>query len=255
MRIVAAAGVIICMLTPLQFAADNHCYSNSSWTGVCVSNSGSQVDVGASMKVPGSRPATPGRAPGSAPEPDRAEAVETPACDTPPICRGGYAVGMLPDVTLDDLASFIPTSPTLGGEPAGFGVVGLPANIVAAASPQAIPGTVLGWDVVVRFVPTGFVFDYGDGDTRRASTGGATWERLGLAQFSPTATSHVFRERGTYSVSVTVEYAASVDFGSGWRSVAGVVTSRTGGYGVEVLEARTALVERTCVEEPRGPGC
>jgi hypothetical protein len=57
-------------------------------------------------------------------------------------------------------------------------------------------------------------------------------------------------------VTVTVEYAASVNFGSGtWRPVTGLVTASTGGYDVQVVEARTALVEKTCAENPRGPGC
>ncbi len=56
-------------------------------------------------------------------------------------------------------------------------------------------------------------------------------------------------------MSATVEYAASVDFGGGWRPVAGVVRAASAGYGVRVVEVRTALVDRTCLENPRGPGC
>ncbi|MCR2809191.1 MULTISPECIES: hypothetical protein [unclassified Microbacterium] len=161
-----------------------------------------------------------------------------------------------PDVTAADLASFRPAAPSLTGEPAGFGIVGAPANVVAAASEQVMSGTLLGWDVTVQFVPAGFVFDYGDGSTARSMTGGASWESLGQAQFTPTATSHVYRERGTYPVSVTVQYAAYVDFGSGtWRPVTGYVTATDGGYDVRVVEARTALVDRTCAENPAGPGC
>ena len=108
----------------------------------------------------------------------------------------------------------------------------------------------------MRFVPAGFVFDYGDGAIARTTGGGASWARLGQAQFTPTATSHVYGERGTYPVSVSVQYAPSVDFGSGmWRPVAGYVTATSGGYGVRVVEVRTALVDRTCIEDPRGPGC
>ncbi|KQP71096.1 hypothetical protein ASF40_04575 [Microbacterium sp. Leaf288] len=167
-----------------------------------------------------------------------------------------YVVAGPPDVTLADLASFRPAQPTLGGEPAGFGVVGMPTNLLASASEQRIPGTVLGWDVTVRFVPVAYVFDNGDGTTTRASTGGASWTALGQGQFTPTATSHAYRARGTYPVSVTVEYEASVDFGSGtWRTVPGVVRAEATGYGVRVVEVRTALVDRTCVEDPTGPGC
>ena len=129
-------------------------------------------------------------------------------------------------------------------------------NVLASASEQRIAGTLLGWEVTVRFVPAAFVFDYGDGVTARSMSGGASWQRLGQAQFTPTPTSHVYRERGTYPVSVSVQYAASVDFGSGtWRPVAGYVTATTTGYGVRVVEVRTALVDRTCLENPRGPGC
>lgn len=167
-----------------------------------------------------------------------------------------YTVVGFPDVTLADLASFRPTPPTLAGEPAGFGVVGMPTNLLASASEQRIPGTVLGWDVTVRFVPVAYVFANGDGTTTRAATGGSSWTSLGQGQFTPTATSHVYRERGTYGVAVTVEYAASVDFGSGlWRPVPGVVRAEGAGYDVRVVEVRTALVDRTCAEDPTGPGC
>ncbi|MFE5410268.1 hypothetical protein [Microbacterium sp. NPDC056569] len=170
--------------------------------------------------------------------------------------RCGYSIGGPPDLTLADLASFRPVQPTLGGEPRGFGVVGMPTNLLATASEQLIPGTVLGWDLTVRFMPVAFVFDNGDGTTTRAATGGASWASLGQGQFTPTATSHTYRERGTYDVSLTVEYAASVNFGSGiWRPVPGVVRAEASGYGVRVVEVRTALVERTCAEDPTGPGC
>ena len=105
----------------------------------------------------------------------------------------------------------------------------MPANVVAAASEQRIPGVVLGWNVVVRFVPADFRFEYGDGSSARTATGGATWPQLGQAQFTPTATSHVYRSRGTYPVAVTVRYTASVDFGTGFRPVDGYVSATTAG--------------------------
>lgn len=185
----------------------------------------------------------------------------TPSTPPPPEDCGplnrciDYTVVGFPEVTLADLASFRPATPTLGGEPAGFGVVGMPTNLLAAASEERIPGTVLGWDVTVRFVPTAYVFDNGDGTTTRAATGGSAWASLGQGQFTPTETSHAYRARGTYGVSVTVEYAASVDFGTGWRPVPGVVRAEAGGYDVRVVEVRTALVDRTCAEDPTGPGC
>lgn len=160
-----------------------------------------------------------------------------------------------PAVTLADLVSFRPVVPELTGEPHGFGVVGMPANFVTEAAEQQLTGTLLGYPVTVRFTPAAFVFSYGDGAALRAASGGTSWEASGAAQFTPTSTSHVYAERGSYVTGVTIEYAAAVDFGAGWQRVDGVVTARSAGYPVEVVEARTALVDRTCLENPSGPGC
>ena len=120
----------------------------------------------------------------------------------------------------------------------------------------ALPIVAWDADMGLQLGALGQVFDYGDGSTARSTTGGTSWAALGQAQFTPTATSHAYRERGTYPIGVTVQYAASVDFGSGsWRPVAGYVTASSGGYDVQVLEARTALVGKTCLENPGGPGC
>ncbi|WP_248147753.1 hypothetical protein [Microbacterium aoyamense] len=177
-------------------------------------------------------------------------------CDDQLDNRCGYAVGALPTVYAEDLVSFRPAAPSIATEPAGLGVAGLPTNLVAAASVQHISGDLLGFPVTVRFVPAGFVFDYGDGATQRSASGGVTWARLGAAQFTPTATSHAYREHGTYAASVRVLYDAAVDFGTGnWRPVIGQVTASTSGHSIRIFEARTALVLASCAENPRGPGC
>jgi hypothetical protein len=253
----ALLSALILLLTAASAMAAG--CDGSGWIDHCnVSNNGSQVDVGASMTVPRHENPSENSAHSSGsdrPRTDPAPGPTAPECDAPPFCRGNYEVVMPPEVTLADLASFRPATPTLTGQPQGFGVVGMPANIVAAASEQQIAGTILGWDVTVRFVPAAFVFDYGDGATARTRTGGASWEQLGQAQFTPTSTSHAYRSRGTYPVTVTVQYAPSVDFGGGWRSVPGFVSASAGGYEVQVVEVRTALVDRTCAEDPSGPGC
>lgn len=217
-------------------------------------NTGSQVDIGATEDRPGSTTPDRNRDDSNADQAPPVQPAYDPTCLTE-FCRPLYSVLSIPDVTLADLASFRPAVPSLTGEPLGFGVAGMPANIVAAASEQRIPGVVLGWDVVVRFVPTDYTFDYGDGGSARTTTGGATWPDLRQAQFTPTATSHVYRSRGSYPVAVTVRYAASVDFGTGFRPVDGHVSATTAGYDVRVVEVRTALVDKTCAEDPRGPGC
>jgi hypothetical protein len=222
-------------------------------SGMCVSNSGSQVDISGTQHEPGGSSGANRGGDMKAPAPEEPPAT----CTSAPyeLCRESYAVGVLPDVTLADLASFVPARAALTGEPAGLGVVGMPTNLVAQASEQLIPGSLFDYDVVVRFVPAAFRFDHGDGTSQTASMGGSTWAALGQAEFTPTSTSHVYRARGTYDVSVTVLYRASVDFGTGWRPVDGYVEATTAGYGVRVVEVHTALVDKTCRENPTGPGC
>ena len=253
MQALTAALVVLAATAGVYSTSNSACSGSSAWTYCDVQNSGAAVEIGAAESH------RPNTGTGGSTPPSTVQPAPSPAPpeDCGPLNRCiEYSVVGLPEVTLADIASFRPAQPTLGGEPAGFGVVGMPTNLVATASEQRIPGTVLGWDVTVRFVPTAYVFAHGDGTTSRTATGGASWTALGQGQFTPTATSHVYRERGTYDVSVTVEYAASVDFGNGaWRTVPGVVRAEGPGYGVRVVEVRTALVDRTCAEDSSAPGC
>ncbi|SDH30609.1 hypothetical protein [Microbacterium pygmaeum] len=249
MRLIFAVVLAVAGLVPSAVAA-NGCGLESAWTQCEVGNSGSQIDIGAGITNPGSE--------FSDDQNEGADDVSAPAPQEDCFfdrCDLDYTVVGLPDVTLADLVSFVPARPTLRGEPAGVGVVGMPTNVVAAASAQSIPGRLLDHDVVVGFTPVAFRFDYGDGTSQQAPSGGASWADLGQAQFTPTSTSHAYAARGTYVVAVTVLYSAAVDFGTGWRPVAGFVESTTGGYDVRVVEVRTALVDKTCIEYPTGPGC
>lgn len=256
---VAAATILLASAALFNSGVpSNGCSPDLQAAGLCgwISNPGDRVDVGGDQTYPGANgdntsggsgnPGTGGAAP--------LEPADPNPCSTP-LCRSTYAVVSLPDVTLADLASFVPARPSLTGEPAGVGVVGMPANVIAAASEQQIPGELFDFEVVVRFVPSAYRFDYGDGTTQTSTTGGAAWSALGQAEFTPTATSHVYRSRGTFTGSVTVLYEASVDFGGGWRPVDGFVESTTTGYSIRVVEVHTALVDRTCLENRSGPGC
>lgn len=144
---------------------------------------------------------------------------------------------------------------TTTSEPGDVGIAGMPTNFVSPASVQTRSGDLFGRPVTVRFTPVGFDHDYGDGVTITTAQGGRTWAALGQAPFTPTPTSHTYRQRGTYAAQVTVRYSAEVDIGGGWFSVAGEVTVNGPVQQIRILEARTALVERTCAEQPRAPGC
>jgi hypothetical protein len=235
------------------------CDDVGTWSTTCdVANTGTQVDIGATVDDGGSGSGGGGRGSGgsgeggSGADTDAAAPCVVTATD---LCRGNYETAGLPDVTMDDLASFRPAAPTAFSEPAGVGIAGMPTNLVVTASTHTVTGDLFGYAVTVRFTPTAYVFHHGDGTSERTTTPGASWASLGQAQFTPTATSHTYTARGTYTVTASTEYVAHVDFGGGWRDVPGTLTVTSGGYPVRIVEARTALVDRTCLEAPTAPGC
>lgn len=276
MRLIAALTLATSLLVPTGAVEAVTGCSGIGWQNACTSNSGSQIDIVGERNEPGrngggggngTRGGGGGTGAGGEDAPSNASPARADGCteifgsrgDSFLVCPAEadeeVAPG-IPPVTARDLASFAPARPSLGSEPEGVGVVGMPANFVASAAPQTIAGTLFGRPVTVQFTPSAFVFDYGDGATGRSMSGGASWQNLGQAQFTPTPTSHSYGERGTYDVSVTIEYTAAVDFGTGsWFPVRGVVTATTAGYPVEIFEVRTALVDKTCLENPSGPGC
>lgn len=184
-------------------------------------------------------------------------APHTPAPrDCGPLNRcDDFTVSLLPQATIADVASFAPAPAELVSEPAGLGVVGLPTNFIVTATEHTATGTLFDLPVTVRFSPEGVTIAPGDGSRISSGGGGRSWGELGASQFAPTDTSHTYTERGTYSASAVVHYRAEVDFGRGWRPVPGTLDVATGPHMVRVLEARGTLVERTCDEAPRGPGC
>ncbi|MGM7671920.1 hypothetical protein [Microbacterium sp. A93] len=161
----------------------------------------------------------------------------------------------IPAVTITDVARFAPQGSIVAGEPDNVGVVGLPVNFVAAASEHSVGGELFGFPMTVRFTPSGYDFDYGDGTTVSTMTGGQSWDALGQAQFTPTDTSHTYADRGTYFAHVNVRYTAAVDFGIGWFPITGEVTATGAAQEVRIFEAHTALVAHTCQQNAASPGC
>lgn len=180
-----------------------------------------------------------------------AECIDQPTDDPQPDDDGTDT----PPITISDVVRFTPPPTVIAGEPDNVGVAGMPANFVATASATTQSGTLFGYPVSVRFTPSAWVFHYGDGQEATTDTGGSTWAELGQAQFTPTATSHVYAERGTYQADVDVRYTAEVDFGFGWFPLDGEVTADGPAREIRVFEARTALVAYTCDQKPGSPGC
>ncbi len=161
-----------------------------------------------------------------------------------------------PQVTLRDIASFIPDAPTALAEPDGFGFLGRPVNFVMSAKQHVISGTLLGFRAEVRFTPVSSRWRHSDGGVVVADTLGASWAQLGQSPLSPTATSYVYRARGNVTVHPTLGYSAEYRVaGGGWTAIRGLVYAAAADIALQIYSAQSVLVERSCTEDPNGPGC
>jgi hypothetical protein len=159
-------------------------------------------------------------------------------------------------VTLADIASFRPDVGTAGMEPNGWAVTGLDTNFYSAASAHVVGGELLGAPAAVRFTPRTWTFDYGDGASARTATGGGSWAALGLAEFDPTPTSHVYAAAGTFTVDIAVAFGAEYSLdGRNWIAIAGTLSVPAARFTATAGDATTVLVARDCLANPRGPGC
>ena len=159
-------------------------------------------------------------------------------------------------VTIADVATFAPSLTAPASEPAGWGVAGLPVNLVGPAERSVVAATLLGAPAEVRFTPVAWRWSLGDGGALYSAVPGRTWSDLGVAEFSATGTSHVYAVRGTYRVELVVVLTAEYRVGGGaWIPVAGSLAVPAAPLDLVVGTADTVLVGRDCSVRPAGPGC
>jgi hypothetical protein len=177
-------------------------------------------------------------------------------CPVLSVVRVTPAVAATPALTIADLASFVPQSPGLASEPAGWGIVGLPVNFIALEPTHDVAGSLLGQRATVRFTPVSYSWSYGDSQARAGSAPGATWLALKLPTFSATPTSHTYSKAGVYTVTVSVHLSATYRIASGsWQSISGSLT-RTASISVRLSAgAIPVLVADGCLAHPEGIGC
>ncbi|MFJ6679629.1 hypothetical protein ACIQLK_10985 [Microbacterium sp. NPDC091382] len=188
-------------------------------------------------------------APGGAPLPGTEQA------DVQPVDPAAPAAPDPTTATIQDVADFAPAPPAIVGEPDGIGVVGMPTNFVVGAEEHVVQGQIFDVPVTVRFTPVSYVFSYGDGAVRETRSPGESWDDLSAPQFTATATSHAYGAPGEYEAGATIRYAAEADAGGGWFPIAGLLELDTPTTVIRIVDVETALVERTCDEDPGGPGC
>lgn len=162
----------------------------------------------------------------------------------------------IPPITLNDIAHFRPQPAIQRMQPDGWMIVGLDTNFYALIDRHIVSGQLLGSSAEVRFTPVAYRWRYGDGTAVRLLSKGATWQALGLAEFDPTPTSHIYRASGTYFIDLDVEYTAEYRFAGGaWVRLSGTIVLPANRLVATAGDAVTVLVDRHCAQPPAGPGC
>jgi hypothetical protein len=180
--------------------------------------------------------------------------VTPPPVDPYLVVRDGYTV--TEPVRLSDLVNFRPASGVSHMEPNGWMIVGLDANFYASSSTQVQTGELLGQPATVRFTPATYRWNYGDGTGATLRTSGTSWAEQGKTEFEPTPTSHIYRAAGSYTVDLTINFAAEYRYtGAEWIPIAGTVPVAANRLTVTVGSAKTVLVNQDCSAAPAGPGC
>lgn len=234
-------------------AAEPVCTDLDYATGVCPRVTAGLTDDAAVIEAtaPGSGGSGASSGGGSASAPDEPECNPATCID-----RGTFTVIPLPVPTLSDIAAFRPTPGVDHMEPDGWFVVGLDANFYATGGSSVVSGTLLGYPAEVRFTPIRWSWSYGDASSATRSTRGAPWAALGIQEFEPTSTSHVYEQPGTYYIDLTIGYRAEYNFaGAGWQPITGTLWLAANRLVATVGSAKTVLVERDCTLSPVGPGC
>lgn len=172
--------------------------------------------------------------------------VPTPASTAPPARPAPPPTPPSPPTPprfASELGAFVPDRPAFAIEPGEWSMPTLPTNFVAQASTHTQSGQLAGWPIEVRFTPIRFHWTFGDGSRATFTQPGRTWRQLGLKQFDPTPTSHVYQRPGVYTASVVVDYRAEFRFvGQSFQPVSGTVSASASPSRIRVLTISPLLV-------------
>lgn len=250
---------VLSSASPAVAFGESTCSRTERELGVCSSVAGAEVVLVGQESLPGSGSGAAVSGGGSASAapagPPRHPQFTKSCLYYPSTCEREPAAG-IPPITINDIATYRPTPGRQQMEPDGWTVAGLDTNFFAITEPHLVTGTLLGRPADVRFTPVQFHWTYGDGAAAVKSTKGGTWAALGIAEFDPTPTSHVYEQLGDYTITLSITFAAEYRFaGSAWRPVVGTITLPANDLFIRVGTAQTVLVEHDCTQNPSGPGC
>ena len=243
-----------------QADGEGSCSPSELIAGTCTV-SGSTTNNGVDLSGNSTQPGSPGAGDGSGDDSDGDDEPTCPPGTQPIVCDDTFGVippggPGNPAVTINDIRSFKAIPGTDHMEPNGWMVVGLDTNFYSVVGTEVVHGSLLGQPASVRFIPISWHWTYGDGHSATRSTKGATWAALGIADFSPTQTSHVYGAAGTFYIDLSIQFRADYEFAGGqWTPVVGTITLPANRLKATAGDAKTVLVGRDCTENPSGPGC
>lgn len=264
-----ATMLVLFGLPASALSASNGCSDSTQFGTGCPNVSGEVGGGGATLTGNQSAPGTPGGSGGGSSGSGGSGGSGAPPVPCtevlPGLCygegqqrpgEGGEAAPGIPPITLSDIAHFRPQPATQRMQPDGWMIVGLDTNFYALIDRHIVSGQLLGSSAEVRFTPVAYRWRYGDGTAVRLLNKGAPWQALGLAEFDPTPTSHVYRASGTYFIDLDVEYTAEYRFaGGGWVRLNGTIVLPANRLVATAGDAVTVLVDRHCAQPAAGPGC
>ena len=255
MRIESIFMFWLLALVPGSASTAPNCDAADVRIGGCPSSSGTingdGVDIRGSVSVPGSAGNSNSNTDANGNGGGSRGGAGTPP---PPPLRDGYTITA--PITLADLVNFTPVAGIDHMEPDGWMVVGLNTNFYVTVESGVQTGLLLDLPASVRFTAERYRWSYGDGGSATRSTRGSSWEASGVGEFDRTATSHVYRTAGTYSIDLAIDYRAEYQYAGGpWVSISGTVPVAANRLVAAAGAANTVLVGHDCAQHPSGPGC
>jgi hypothetical protein len=238
-----------------EIAAD--CPAEVRWSTGCPGVNATIEGPNAVLEGTDGRPgSTPSAAPATRPDPFTAPTPSPADAVTPNGQQYFDDITIVGPVTIADLASFRPLTGTTQMEPNGWTVAGLPTNFWVTATTHTLTGPLLDRPATVQFTPVATRYNYGDGTPTVRTPLGGSWASSGMAEFSETGTSHIYRSTGTYTVTPQVDFTVQYSYdGGAWVPVDGILTATADPLTANVVRASTVLVADDCLEAPNGPGC
>ncbi|MDN6201756.1 MAG: hypothetical protein L0I99_06110, partial [Micrococcaceae bacterium] len=124
----------------------------------------------------------------------------------------------------------------------------------ALPNPQTFNVEIFDEPVRVRAIPQTYLWNYGDGHSRKLQKPGKPMPGHTFDQ--PTDTSHVYTKTGDYSIQLNTAYRGeySVD-GGPWMPIPGTATVPSDPMPMSVWRTKKLLVDEDCAENPGGPAC